>query len=171
VSGQIELRRERVDIGAAVRRALEPHEQAIADKRQKLHVDLPAASCFVEGEPVRIEQVVGNLLQNASKYTAAGGEIRVGVSCTDESAREVVIRIRDNGIGIEPDKLPRVFDLFVRGAPAGDRQYGGLGIGLTLVKRLVELHGGRVEARSSGAGKGSEFIVRLPRLEAAPQKA
>ena len=108
---------------------------------------------------MRLAQVVGNLLTNAAKYTEAGGHIELSAQRDGDDA---VLRVRDNGIGIAPDMLPHVFDLFVQVDHAATRSQGGLGIGLTLVKNLVELHGGTVDARSGGLGKGSEFIVRLP---------
>src|SRR5262249_23123154 len=107
-------------------------------------------------------QVLTNLLNNAAKYTEPGGHIRISAA---EEAGEVVLRVRDNGIGIPADSLPCIFDLFAQVAPSLERSQGGLGIGLTLVRRLVELHGGHVEVFSEGLGKGSEFVVRLPGLQ------
>ncbi|HVS78148.1 MAG TPA: ATP-binding protein, partial [Steroidobacteraceae bacterium] len=116
----------------------------------------------VSGDFTRLVQCVANLLSNAVKYTDPGGEIQVRTRAEDASA---VIEITDNGLGIPPDLLPRVFDIFVQGDDASERAQGGLGAGLAIVKRLVELHGGSVTARSPGAGRGSTFEIRLPRLE------
>jgi CheY-like chemotaxis protein len=115
---------------------------------------------YVEGDLTRLTQIVGNILSNAIKYTDAGGRIELHSSAVRD---RIQIRVRDNGIGIEPSALPAVFDLFTQAARAAERTQSGLGIGLALVKRLVELHGGAVEARSEGLGKGSEFVVWLPR--------
>ena len=119
---------------------------------------------MIRGDVTRLAQVFGNLLDNAAKYTDVRG--RIAVTVTREAGR-AVIRVTDNGVGIAPDLLPRVFDLFIQSDRSLDRAQGGLGIGLSLVKSLVGLHGGRVEARSEGHGKGSEFIVELPALESA----
>jgi CheY-like chemotaxis protein/anti-sigma regulatory factor (Ser/Thr protein kinase) len=116
---------------------------------------------FVEGDLTRLTQIIGNILSNAIKYTDAGGRIELIAGAAES---RVQIRVRDNGIGIEPEALPSVFDLFTQASRSTERTQAGLGIGLALVKRLVELHGGEVEARSDGLGRGSEFIVRLPRL-------
>jgi CheY-like chemotaxis protein/anti-sigma regulatory factor (Ser/Thr protein kinase) len=124
------------------------------------------ASCdpiFVDGDPVRLEQVVNNLLTNAIKYTPAGGNIRVDVEPDDGHA---VLRVRDNGMGIAAELMPRVFDLFTQAERSLDRAQGGLGIGLTLVRALVEMHDGQVSVVSDGAGKGSEFVITLPRVGA-----
>jgi CheY-like chemotaxis protein/anti-sigma regulatory factor (Ser/Thr protein kinase) len=114
----------------------------------------------VNGDPTRLSQVVSNLLTNAAKYTPLGGRITVK---TEDRDSEVVVRVRDTGMGIAPEVLPRVFDLFVQERQAIDRSQGGLGLGLTIVRNLVERHGGTVAANSDGPGKGSEFVVRLPR--------
>jgi CheY-like chemotaxis protein/anti-sigma regulatory factor (Ser/Thr protein kinase) len=130
--------------------------------------DLGAEALAVNGDPVRLEQVFVNLLANAAKYTPPGGEVSITVERRD---LEIVVRVRDTGIGIEPQRLPRVFDLFDQGGRDLARTQGGLGIGLTIVRGLVDLHGGRVEASSEGPGRGSEFLVTLrqaPRPAAAP---
>src|SRR5215831_19316248 len=129
--------------------------------RVTLSVSLPPEPVYVEADPTRLQQVVGNLLSNAAKYTDPGGHILLTAR---QEGGELVLRVRDTGIGIPPDMLPRIFDLFVQAERRLDRSQGGLGIGLTLVRRLVEMHGGSVIAHSEGAGKGSEFIVRLPAL-------
>src|SRR5207237_6298420 len=113
----------------------------------------------LQGDPERLVQVIANLLNNAAKYTGKGGQIRLTAR---RSGDEVVISVRDTGIGIAPEVLPRIFDLFVQADRSLARSQGGLGIGLTLVRRLVELHGGAVSASSPGVGQGSEFVVRLP---------
>src|SRR5262249_2581283 len=122
-------------------------------------ISLPPESLLLEADPVRLAQVVGNLLTNAAKYTEAGG--RLWLTARREGGGGV-LRLRDSGIGIAPDMLPHVFALFVQVEYAASRSQGGLGIGLTLVKNLVEMHQGKVEAHSAGLGKGSEFVVRLP---------
>src|SRR5204863_9877097 len=127
----------------------------------QLTVSLPAEPVRVQGDPVRLAQVLANLLNNAAKYTEDGGQIWLTVERADG---EAVCRVRDTGLGIPPEMLASVFDLFTQVDRSLDRSQGGLGIGLTLVKRLVELHGGSVEATSAGTGTGSEFIVRLPAL-------
>jgi CheY-like chemotaxis protein len=133
--------------------------------KTSLHtVQLAGAPVLVEGDPTRLEQVVWNLLDNALKYTPPGGRIDVSV---DQEGPEAVLRVRDSGAGIAAGMLPRIFDLFVQAPASLDRSQGGLGLGLTLVRRLVELHGGQVAATSAGPGQGSEFIVRLPALAAA----
>jgi CheY-like chemotaxis protein len=127
-------------------------------------VSLPAEPIWLQADPTRLEQVVVNLLNNAAKYTNEGGQIWLTAQQEDG---EVVLRVRDTGVGIAPELLPRIFDLFTQADRTLDRSQGGLGIGLSLVQRLVELHGGTVEARSAGLGQGSEFIVRLPALSPA----
>ncbi len=157
--GKIALRKERVALADVVARAVETARPAIEGRGQKLTVSLPAAPVHLDADPSRLAQVVGNLLGNASKYTQPGGSIWITAERLDE---ELVLRVRDTGVGLAPDLLPQVFDLFVQGDRSLDRARGGLGIGLTVVRRLVELHGGRVEARSAGLGHGSEFVIRLP---------
>src|SRR5262249_38864190 len=122
---------------------------------------LPTGPAHVEADPTRLQQVVGNLLSNAAKYTDPGGAILLTAR---QEGTELVLRVRDTGIGIAPEMLPRIFDLFVQAERRLDRSQGGLGIGLTLVRKLVEMHGGPVAAHSEGPGKGSEFVVRLPAL-------
>jgi CheY-like chemotaxis protein len=133
---------------------------------------LPASPVWVRGDAARLDQILGNLLNNASKFTPDGGRIWLQVEREAPSGDgpplgTAVLRVRDNGLGIEPEMLPRIFELFVQGSHTAQRMRSGVGIGLTLVKRLVELHGGSIEARSEGRSKGSEFTVRLP-LAAAP---
>jgi PAS domain S-box-containing protein len=158
--GKIRLRRQRVALGAAIESALEAARPRIEERSHQLFISYPAHQVNVDGDPVRIAQMVGNLLNNAAKYTRQpGGEIHVIV---EPRGGEVAVRVRDNGIGIEPRMLPRVFDRFVQDDSQASPGQSGLGIGLTMVRSLAEMHGGRVEARSEGAGKGSEFVVWLP---------
>jgi len=158
--GKIRLRRERVVLRDAVTRAIEG-AQAILDGCGHTLSVVCSSEGAVDADPARIEQIVENLVTNAAKYTASGGRIEIEI---ERSRGEMVLRVRDNGMGIPEEMLSRVFDLFSQGDTRLDRLPGGLGIGLTVVRRLVELHGGRIEARSEGAGRGSEFIVRLPAL-------
>lgn len=160
--GRIELRRVRLDLKSIIDHALEASEPFIEAGGHILDVQIPAAPIFIEGDPVRLSQSFANLLNNAAKYTNKGGRIMVGVRVEGTNA---VVSFRDTGIGISAEMLPRVFEMFAQ-ADHGLRR-DGLGIGLSLVRTLVEMHGGAIEARSDGAGKGSEFIVRLPILEAA----
>ncbi len=149
--------------------ALEPRPLDLAELARRVaaligppHVVLvDATEVWVDADAARLEQVMVNLLQNAVKYTPAGGEIRVLVT---PEGRDAVLSIRDSGVGIAPEFLPRVFDIFVQGDQSLDRSKGGLGIGLALVRRLVEQHGGTVAVASEGAGKGSTFTVRLPAI-------
>ncbi|MEO6362484.1 MAG: ATP-binding protein, partial [Caldimonas sp.] len=133
----------------------------IESRQQRLTIDLGAPANDVDGDPVRLAQVVGNLLHNAAKYTPAGGAITLSTRRKGETG---VIRVVDDGMGISAEALPHVFDLFKQDERALGRSQGGLGIGLTVVRSMVELHGGTVEARSAGLDQGSEFIVTLPRL-------
>jgi PAS domain S-box-containing protein len=166
--GKIELRKERVCLAAVIESALETSHPLVEAAKHRLSVDLPPDPLAVTGDFTRLAQVVSNLLNNSAKYTPEGG--RVWVSAAREGDR-AAIRVRDDGTGISADMLPTVFDLFTQVDRTIDRAQGGLGIGLTLVRRLVEMHGGSVEARSDGAGRGSEFVVRLPLAsgEAAPE--
>jgi signal transduction histidine kinase len=142
-----------------VRHAVETTRPVLEERRHRLRVELPPEPLPLDADATRLEQVVSNLLRNAARYTEPGGSIEVEVRRDGSAA---VLAVRDDGIGIAPDLLPRVFDLFTQGEQALDRSEAGLGIGLTLVRSLVEMHGGSVEARSDGPGKGSELIVRLP---------
>jgi len=161
--GKITLRKEPVQVSTLVTRALEISRPLIDARRHQLEVVLPSEPGEVHGDAVRLTQVISNLLNNAAKYTDEGGHIRLTV----ESAEgEVLIRVRDTGIGIAPETIPTVFDMFTQAAGTRERAQGGLGVGLTLVNTIVNLHGGTVEAFSEGLGKGSEFVVRLPLLVA-----
>ena len=167
-SGRIELEKERVDLSGAVAHALEAQRHAVEAKRQRLGVFLHEGAVEVIGDPVRLQQVLGNLVNNASKYTPAGGAIDVSLAAEEGQA---VLRVRDDGSGIPKDKLEEVFGLFVQANPSLARTEGGLGIGLTLVKRIVDLHGGTVRAHSEGPGRGAEFVVRLPLAPGVPRPA
>jgi CheY-like chemotaxis protein len=158
-SGRIELDHARFDLRRAIELAAEAQQHRIDSKRQRLAMSLPGEAVTVFGDIVRIQQVVGNLLNNASKYTPAGGSIRLTLAM---EAGDAVLSVADSGVGIPPDRLDAVFELFVQANPTLARSEGGLGIGLTLVKRVVELHGGRVVARSEGLGRGTDVMVRLP---------
>ena len=160
--GKITLRPETVDVAAVASRTVEAQRPLAEERRHELTVSLPPEPVWMVADPTRLEQVLSNLLNNSVKYTDPGGHIRLTVQ---RSPGEVVIRVLDDGIGISPDMLPRVFDVFVQAERRLDRSQGGVGIGLTLVRRLVELHGGTVEAHSRGLGQGSEFVVRLPALD------
>jgi two-component system CheB/CheR fusion protein len=157
--GKAELRRERVDMSSVATAAVETSRPLIEKRRHRLMVDLCQEPLPLDADPIRLQQVLTNLLNNAAKYTDPGGEIRLTTAREDQ---EAVVRVRDTGIGIPPEMQARVFDLFMQADRATDRAQGGLGIGLTLVRRLVELHGGRVRVFSPGPGQGSEFTVRLP---------
>lgn len=157
--GRLALRREPLDFGQVVSRAAEALRPLFDERGVTLTLALPPSPCVVDGDATRLEQVVGNLLTNAAKYTEAGGRVDVAVEPAGES---VALRVTDSGMGIAPELLPRIFNLFVQGEQALDRARGGLGIGLTLVKKLVDLHDGTVEAHSEGPGRGAEFVVRLP---------
>ncbi len=158
-SGKIGLRKERVSLALIVTNAVEASRPAIESENHQLTVTLPAEPVYLDADLTRLAQVLQNLLNNAAKYTAPGGKIGLHAEFDGHS---VAIRVVDTGIGIPREMLPRVFDLFTQVDRSIERSSGGLGIGLTLVQRLVELHGGTVEARSEGPDKGSEFVVRLP---------
>ena len=165
-SGKTVLDLAPVDLSVVLARARELSEPLIEERRQRLHVNAPGPeTLIVEGDLVRLTQVLANVLNNAAKYTDLGGEIRVDVTRTDA---EAVIRISDNGAGLDPEMLPRVFDMFTQADRTLDRAKGGLGLGLTLVRQLTELHGGSVQAASGGLGQGSQFTVRLPLLARTP---
>ncbi len=158
-SGKVRLDREPVNVATIVAFAVETSRPVIDSHRHRLSIALPPEPVMVDADPNRMAQVLTNLLNNAAKYTGDGGQLRLAVA---REGDRVVLRVRDNGVGIPCELLPRVFDLFAQADQSLDRSQGGLGLGLTLVRSLVELHGGTVEARSEGPGQGSEFIVRLP---------
>ena len=161
IQGQIELRKEPMDVAVAIARAIETAQPTIDAKHHELSVAVSGQPLWVGGDLIRLAQVISNLLTNAAKYTDNGGQISVGAAREGE---EIVVRIRDTGVGISPELQSRIFELFVQGDRSLDRSQGGLGIGLTLVKRLVEMHGGSVAVFSRGTGKGSEFTARFPAL-------
>jgi CheY-like chemotaxis protein/two-component sensor histidine kinase len=157
--GKVQLRPEAVELAAILHRGVETARPLIMARRHDLTVNLPRGAVWLDADPVRLAQVFANLLTNAAKYTDVGGRITV----TAEKAEGwVAVTVADTGVGIPADMLPRLFELFTQSDRSLDRSQGGLGIGLSLVKALVELHGGTVEARSDGPGKGSAFTVRLP---------
>jgi PAS domain S-box-containing protein len=158
-SGKIELKKERLDLIVAVNQALESARYLITQRKHQVSLTIPMGPIVVSADPVRVEQILTNLLINAAKYTDPGGQIWISLEC---ARGHVEIRIRDAGVGINPDLLPRVFEMFEQGRRDLARSTGGLGIGLSIVKKLTELHGGTVVATSAGTGKGSEFTVRLP---------
>jgi PAS domain S-box-containing protein len=157
--GKIQLRTEPVDLATVLQRAVEATRPLIEANRHTLTMTLTPQPARVLADPTRLEQVFANLLNNAAKYTERGGFIAVVAEC---DGSQVVVRVRDTGFGIPMTMLPHIFDLFTQGERTLERAQGGLGIGLTLVKTLVEMHGGTVEAHSAGPGQGSEFVVRLP---------
>lgn len=156
--GQIELRKERVELATVIRGAVEVSKPLIEDAGHQLAISLPPEPLMVEADPVRLEQIISNLLNNAAKYTDPGGQIWLTAQREDD---RVAISVRDSGIGISPEMLPRIFEMFTQIEHSASRTQGGLGIGLTLVRSLVEMHGGNIEAHSEGPGKGCEFIVQL----------
>lgn len=157
--GKIELRKEPVELAVLVQSALESSRPLIEKWKHELTVAVPSEPILLEGDVTRLSQVLANLLNNAAKYTDQGGRISV---TAERHGDQALIRIKDTGIGIPRDMLPRIFEMFKQVDSSMERSEGGLGIGLTLVQRLVEMHGGAVEAHSAGVGQGSEFIVRLP---------
>jgi two-component system, sensor histidine kinase len=159
--GLVEVRRERHDLGFIVRTAIDTSRPVLEAARHELTVDIPPEPITISGDAVRLTQVFSNILTNAAKYTNAGGHIWLTVR---KEGQHATISIRDNGIGIPPDQLASVFEMFKQVDRSNRRTQGGLGIGLTLVRSIVALHGGRVEARSAGVGAGSEFVVELPVL-------
>lgn len=163
--GRVTLRKAPLKLTTIIDQALETSRPALEARKHTLTLALPPKPVWLEGDLTRLVQVVSDLLDNAAKYTHEGGRISLTAGAEDEQA---VISVSDNGIGIAPEFLPRVFDLFMQSERPLDRATGGLGLGLSLVKRLAELHGGTVEAKSPGLGQGSTFTVRLPRLAAAP---
>jgi two-component system CheB/CheR fusion protein len=184
VEQKIELRKERVTLSTVVETALESCRSLIEVRRHRLTVNYPDEPLYLDVDPVRLAQVLINLLNNAAKYTEPGGDIRLTAkrvavpdaadATTDgeaSKAGELILTVSDNGMGILPELLPHIFDMFIQGVRAVRQDQGGLGIGLSLVRSLVQMHGGSVEARSEGPGRGSEFVVRLPLADGPPQPA
>jgi PAS domain S-box-containing protein len=163
--GTLELKKSSIELASVLGAAIEAARPMLDAKQHTLSLDLPQRAVRLEADPVRLAQVFSNLLINAAKYTDAGGQIRLRA---EQRGDQVIVAVRDNGIGIGADMLPRLFTLFFQAHTALARSEGGLGVGLSLVRGIVALHGGRVEARSEGANRGSEFIVELPAGAAAP---
>ena len=157
--GKIELRKERIELAAVIQDSLETCRPLIEAGGHELTVIMPPEPISLHADPTRLAQVFSNLLNNAAKYTPRGGAIRL---TGERQGDEITVKVRDTGIGIPADMLPRIFEMFTQVDRSLERSQGGLGIGLSLVRGLVELHGGRVEARSEGPGQGSELLVRLP---------
>ena len=164
---KLELRKEPVSLAAAVQGAVEASQPLVAAMGHELTVSLPPQPVALEADPVRLTQVFLNLLNNAAKYTPRGGRISL---TAERQGGEIVVAVRDSGIGIPAEMLPRIFEPFTQVDHSLERSSGGLGIGLTLARRLVELHGGTIEARSEGTGRGSELVVRLPVVPTATAK-
>jgi len=166
--GKIELRKEQVELSPLLERVVKTILPQIEKRHLELEISFPAEPIRLEADPTRLQQILWNLLSNAAKYTKPGG--RIGLFA-EPQGKEVVLRVRDTGSGISPEMLPRVFDLFVQGERHDDQSRDGLGIGLSLVRTLVEMHGGHVTARSEGRGRGSEFIVNMPAMCGTPVSA
>jgi len=167
-SGKVVLQRTRVDLRAIAELAIEASQPFIAAGQHDFRADLPDGPVWVDGDASRLSQVIINLLNNAAKYTAEGGQVRLTLSSEHTGA---VVRVQDNGVGIPPEMLEEVFDMFTQVNRTLDRSQGGLGIGLSLVRRLTEMHGGEVTADSKGLGHGSTFTVRLPLMDAAQSQS
>jgi signal transduction histidine kinase/CheY-like chemotaxis protein len=161
-SNKLELRKSTVNLSAVLKSAVETSLPLIDEAGHQLTVALPAEPVYLDADPVRLGQIFSNLLNNAAKYTRDGGLIHLSA---ERSGHEVVISVKDSGVGIAPEILPHIFDMFAQAEPVLERSQGGLGIGLSLVKVLVDMHGGTIEARSDGLGRGSEFVLRLPLIE------
>ena len=161
--GKLEVRRDRVDLAEPLERAIETSRPMLDAHGHRFQAQLPRDPLLVEGDAPRLAQVFANLLNNAAKYTDRGGEVRLVARVEDGQA---VVRVSDTGMGIEASMLPHLFRMYSQAVPARERAQGGLGIGLSLVRGLVEMHGGSVEAHSEGPGRGSEFVVRLPLMHA-----
>jgi CheY-like chemotaxis protein/two-component sensor histidine kinase len=167
--GRIELRREDVELAPIVDQAVEAVRAQFADMNHELTISMPTAPIVLNADPARLAQIISNLLNNACKFTDRGGQVWLTVT---GDADEAVIRIKDNGIGIAPADQARLFHMFAQVDTSLERSRGGLGIGLTLVRTLTEMHGGTVAVHSDGPGAGSEFVIRLPRSHAvvAPER-
>lgn len=163
--GTVELRKETVDLATVINRSVEASRPLMGDQGHALSITLPDEPIHLEADPTRLEQIFDNLLNNAAKYTDPGGQVSLSA---ERNGDFVEVRVRDTGIGIAPEQLPKIFDLFMQAERRLDRSQGGLGIGLSLVRSLVEMHGGTVSVHSEGPGQGTEFVVRLPVLASAP---
>jgi len=161
LSGRIQLHQEDLDARGIAQQAVETARPLIDQNKHELTVSLPAEPVWLHADALRFEEVIVNLVNNAAKYTPEGGHIWLSIQ---QEGDEMVLRVRDSGIGIAPDSLPHIFELFTQAPRSLDRSQGGLGIGLAVVRKLVEMHGGTVEAQSAGLGEGTEFTVRLPVL-------
>ncbi len=159
--GKIELRNESVDLATVIDTAIETSRPLIEAGQLALEVDVPRETLHLYADPIRLAQVFANLLNNAAKYTEPGGNIKVMARLEDD---DVVVSVSDSGVGIRPDALQSIFNMFMQADSSPKRRQNGLGIGLTIARSLVEMHGGTISARSEGLGKGSEFVVRLPLL-------
>ena len=162
---KLNLIAKRSELASIIHHAVETSRPHCEQAGHELNIAVPNEPIYLHADPMRLAQVFGNLLTNACKYTEPGGQIWLTV---ERQAQDVIIRIKDTGVGIPPDMLPKVLDLFTQVDRSLERSQGGLGIGLSLVKRLVEMHGGTVIAHSEGPGRGSEFVVRLPTLSGKP---
>jgi PAS domain S-box-containing protein len=166
--GKVQLRKERVELAVVVQSAVEASRPLMEAQSHELTVTLPHKPIYLDADQARLSQIISNLLNNAAKYTEKDGHIWL---TAEQQGDEAVVSVRDTGIGIAAEHLPHLFEMFSQVAPALERSQGGLGVGLALVRGLVELHGGTIEARSGGIGRGSEFVVRLPVLDAPVQEA
>jgi PAS domain S-box-containing protein len=164
--GKVDLQKQRLDLREVLARSIEAVSPLLEQRDHRFEIDSPPQPVYVLGDEARLTQVFVNLITNAAKYTDPGGNILVALRLAGGQAE---LEVRDNGVGISAELLPNVFDLFVQGGQSSDRSAGGLGIGLAVVKSLLSLHGGSIEARSAGPGQGSSFIVRLPAIPASPQ--
>jgi CheY-like chemotaxis protein len=165
--GTVRVERRTVALEEVLEAAVDTWRHLLAQRKQELTLDLPEEPIRLVGDSTRLAQIVSNLLHNAAKFTPEGG--RITITARRENG-EVAIHVRDTGMGLASDQLERVFDLFVQGPPPLDRPQGGLGLGLTLARRLAELHGGTIEARSEGSGLGTEFVVRIPLIAEVPEE-
>jgi CheY-like chemotaxis protein/two-component sensor histidine kinase len=158
-TGKIQLHIQRVRLNDVVQRAVESIQHVIDARKHELSLSVPKEAIWVDADATRLQQALANVLNNAAKYTDRGGQIWLSV---ERVGNEAFVKVKDNGTGILAEMLDRIFELFIQADRSLDRSQGGLGIGLTLVKRLVEMHGGKIEALSQGIGHGSEFVIRLP---------
>jgi signal transduction histidine kinase len=162
IQGKVDLRKEPTDLGAVVGRALESSRPHLEERKHRLEVDLPREPLPVEADTLRLVQVLTNIINNAAKYTPPGGRIRVSAGRFPERPGRAAIRVEDTGVGLKPEMLQKIFDLFAQGPAEPSGSGGGLGVGLALARRLAEMHGGTVVASSEGPGRGSCFTVELP---------
>jgi signal transduction histidine kinase len=160
--GKMELKKEHVELGPLLRNAMQSVKHHFDAKQQDLEMSVPQTPIYLQADGIRLEQLFGNLLHNASKYSAVGGRVELTAELDTTGKPEVLVRIKDNGIGIDAETLPQIFELFMQGDTSTGRTQGGLGVGLTLAQRIAGLHGGTVKAKSGGLGHGSEFTISLP---------